>query len=362
VIDLFEQLMRGDIAAALTELRDQYDSGADPLIVLTDLAEFTHFVTRVKAVPTVAEDRSLPEAERLRGRALAAALSMRTLSRAWQMLFKGLAEVGGAAKPIAAAEMVLVRIAYAADLPTPDEVIRTLAKDTASAGGEPAPSRERARAPGGASPSPASRAELAPPPLAPPPRGVAQPSAAARATAPAREPRAALAADPAAPAPRPIASFVELIALAAERRDLTLKAALERDVRLVRFEDGKLEVALEPSASKALIGDLARKLGELTNRRWMVVLSAEQGEPPVRAQLQARQAELERGVQADPLVQSVLARFPGAEIVAVRSRAGEEGGLPPVAEADDALPEPANEDETSAFGAHARSDDIDDNA
>ncbi len=362
VIDLFEQLMRGDIAAALTELRDQYDSGADPLIVLTDLAEFTHFVTRVKAVPTVAEDRSLPEAERLRGRALAAALSMRTLSRAWQMLFKGLAEVGGAAKPIAAAEMVLVRIAYAADLPTPDEVIRTLAKDTASAGGEPAPSRERARPPGGASPSPASRAELAPPPLAPPPRGLSQPSAAARATAPVREPRAALAADPAAPAPRPIASFVELIALAAERRDLTLKAALERDVRLVRFEDGKLEVALEPSASKALIGDLARKLGELTNRRWMVVLSAEQGEPPVRAQLQARQAELERGVQADPLVQSVLARFPGAEIVAVRSRAGEEIGLPPVAEADDALPEPANEDETSAFGAHARSDDIDDDA
>jgi DNA polymerase-3 subunit gamma/tau len=273
------------------------------------------------------------------------------------MLFKGLAEVGGAAKPIAAAEMVLVRIAYAADLPTPDEMIRTLAKDTASTGGEPSPSRECARAPGGATPSPASRAELAPPP-----RGVSQPSAAARATAPAREPRAALAIDPAAPAPRPIASFVELIALAAERRDLTLKAALERDVRLVRFEDGKLEVALEPSASKALIGDLARKLGELTNRRWMVVLSAEQGESPVRAQLQARQAELERGVQADPLVQSVLARFPGAEIVAVRSRAGEEMGLPPVAEADDALPEPANEDETSAFGAHARSDDIDDNA
>lgn len=357
VIDLFEQLMRGDIAGALTELRDQYDSGADPLIVLTDLAEFTHFVTRVKAVPTVAEDRSLPEAERLRGRALAAALSMRTLSRAWQMLFRGLAEVGGAAKPIAAAEMVLVRIAYAADLPTPDEVIRTLAKDAASTGDEPAPSRERACQPGGAAPSPASRAELAPPP-----RGISHPAAAVRAVAPAREPRAALAADPAAPAPRPITSFAELIALAAERRDLTLKAALERDVRLVRFEDGKLEVALEPTASKALISDLARKLGELTNRRWMVALSTEQGEPPVRVQMQARQAELERGVQADPLVQSVLARFPGAEIVAVRPRAGEEMGLPPVAEAEDALPETANEDETSAFGTHGRSDDIDDDA
>ena len=173
VIDLFERLMQGDIAGALNELRDQYGSGADPLIVLNDLAEFTHFVTRVKAVPAVAEDRSLPEAERVRGRALAAALSMRTLSRTWQMLFKGLAEVDEAAKPIAAAEMVLVRIAYAADLPTPDEVIRALSKETAGAGAEASPPRERAQAPGGG--SQASRAELAAPE-----RGTARAAAAAR--------------------------------------------------------------------------------------------------------------------------------------------------------------------------------------
>ena len=126
VIDLFDALMRGDIAAALKELREQYDAGADPAVVLTDLAEFTHFVTRVKVVPAVADDRSLAEIERTRGRAFAAALSMRVLARTWQMLFKGLPEVQSAAKPIAAAEMVLVRIAYAADLPTPDEVVRSL--------------------------------------------------------------------------------------------------------------------------------------------------------------------------------------------------------------------------------------------
>ena len=127
VIDLFDALMKGDIAGALKELRDQYDAGADPAIVLTDLAEFTHFVTRVKVVPAVADDRSLAEIERTRGRAFAAALSMRVLSRTWQMLFKGIPEVQSAAKSIAAAEMVLVRIAYAADLPTPDELVRTLA-------------------------------------------------------------------------------------------------------------------------------------------------------------------------------------------------------------------------------------------
>src|SRR5712672_630411 len=126
VIDLFEALMRGDMAKALGELRDQYDSGADPAVVLSDLAEFTHFVTRVKVVPAVANDLSLAEAERTRGRTFAAQLSMRVLSRAWQMLFKGLSEVKEAGKPLAAAEMVLVRIAYAADLPTPDEVIRDI--------------------------------------------------------------------------------------------------------------------------------------------------------------------------------------------------------------------------------------------
>ena len=117
VIDLFEALMKGDIGRALDELRSQYDSGADPSVVLADLAEFTHFVTRVKIVPAVADDISLSESERSRGRAFATALSMRVLSRTWQMLLKGIAEVKDAARPIAAAEMVLVRIAYVADLP-----------------------------------------------------------------------------------------------------------------------------------------------------------------------------------------------------------------------------------------------------
>src|SRR6185503_6962311 len=113
VIDLFEALVKGDVAAVLKELRDQYDIGADPTVVLSDLAEFAHFVTRVKIVPAVADDISLGEAERKRGREFAAALSMRVLSRLWQMLLKGITEVQTAGKPIAAAEMVLVRIAYA---------------------------------------------------------------------------------------------------------------------------------------------------------------------------------------------------------------------------------------------------------
>src|SRR4029453_735078 len=139
-------------------------------------------------------------------------------------------------------------------------------------------------------------------------------------------PRSALATQPVGQPAPPSAEaqalvlnrFEDLIALATQKRDLGVKTALERDVRLVRCEDGKLEIKLEKSASSTLVNDLARKLSQWTNRRWMVVVSAEEGQPTIKAQNEARQVELKTGVQADPLVQAVLARFPGAEIVGVR--------------------------------------------
>ncbi|HEY4746612.1 MAG TPA: hypothetical protein VIH38_03575, partial [Steroidobacteraceae bacterium] len=362
VIDLFDALMRGDIAGALKELRDQYDSGADPAVVLTDLAEFTHFVTRVKVVPAVADDRSLAEIERTRGRAFAAALSMRVLARAWQMLFKGLPEVQSAAKPIAAAEMVLVRIAYAADLPTPDEVVRSLTSGEGAAAARPQA--------GGETAGPTARADAAR-------EGSREASREAPRDTSRGAPRAALAPAPqrqqpliqepvaqqadAAPdvaATTTLARFEDLIALAAERRDLQTKTALERDLRLVRFEPGRLEIALEPNASKALIGDLGRRISQWTGQRWMVVVSGEQGQPTVRSQIDARRAELERGVQADPLVKAVLARFPGAQIVAVRE--GLPDAPPPSIEGDVLPPEPPIDDDSSVFAEHLRPDDSND--
>ncbi|HEY7663859.1 MAG TPA: DNA polymerase III subunit gamma/tau [Xanthobacteraceae bacterium] len=310
VIDLFEALMRGDIAAALKELRAQYEIGADPAVVLTDLAEFTHFVTRVKVVPPVADDAALIEAERTRGRALAEKLSLRVLSRCWQMLVKGIAEVGAVGRPLAAAEMVLVRIAYAADLPTPEEVVRSL-----EGSGGPGRVPSHAGAPAAAPATSARRFEA--------PRVESSRASPRAALASASELVARLPdAEPeSAPPVLAVGGFDELIALAAHKRDLGVKSALERDVRLVRCEDGRLEVALEPSAAKTLVNDLARKFSQWTNRRWMVVVSGEAGQPTVKSQNEARQAELRSGVQADPLVQAVLARFPGAEIVDVRQGA-----------------------------------------
>jgi DNA polymerase-3 subunit gamma/tau len=333
VIDLFEALMKGDIAAVLKELREQYDIGADPSVVLADLADFTHFVTRVKIVPAVADDIALSESERTRGRAFATALSMRVLSRTWQMLLKGIAEVQAAGRPIAAAEMVLVRIAYAADLPTPDEALRALdnsSSATSSPGignGRPAPVA-----------APTASAATSVPQRYEPPRSAAQHGSAPTAG------RTPLARSPATNAPEPAATplvintFEELVALAAEKRDIQAKISLQRDVRLVHCENGRLEIALEPGAAKTLVNDLSRKFQQWTGRPWMVVVSSEQGAPTLKSQAEAREATLKHGVRSNPLVKAVLDRFPGAEIIGVRGQGEAPAEMAPPPPDEDAPP------------------------
>jgi DNA polymerase-3 subunit gamma/tau len=347
IVDLFESVMKGDTAAALKELREQYDIGADPAVVLTDLADFTHFVTRVKIVPAVADDVSLSEAERGRGRDFAAKLSMRILSRTWQMLLKGIAETQAAPKPIAAAEMVLARLAYAADLPTPDEALRSLAGDAGAgaasgsgAGGNGGGGGRASASLGGGGSVAAAGAAYAPRFEAP--RGAPRAALAQAPGAPVAQivpgvgqTDAAPAAKPAAPT-RAVASFDALIALAAEKRDISTKMALERDVRLVRFEDGQLEVSLERTANRSLIPELQSKLSAWTGRRWVVIVSSQQGEATRYDQAREREAELKHGVRSDPLVQAVLSRFPGAEIIGV-SQPNEEPSeaiLPPPEESE----------------------------
>jgi len=321
VIDLFDSLVRGDIASAFKEFREQYDTGADPIVVLSDLAEFVNFVTRVKIVPATADNVAFGETERLRARDFAAKISMRVLSRMWQMLLKGITEAQAATRPAAAAEMVLVRIAYVADMPTPDEAIRMLDQN------------------GGASPvvtgSAAPRSAPAPVASMPSsPRATAAPRSGAEAAA--RPQMIAPTSDAqASPAALRISSFPELVALAGEKRDLLTKAALEADVRLVRIEDGRLEVTMERSAARTLINDLSRKLEQWTGRRWAVVVSNEAGQPTLREQNEAQKNERERAAESDPRVQEVLARFPGAKVVEVRKLAPE----PP--ESDPSIEDPA---------------------
>ena len=288
--------MRGDMARSFAILRAQYDAGADPAVVLGDLASFTHIVTRLKLIPDAARDPALTEVERSRGAAFAGALSVRSLSRAWQILLKGIPEVQAANWPVAAAEMVLVRLAYAADLPTPDEALRAL-RD-----GMPLPAGGQSPSTAPRSPGPSANLALACAQAMPQPRPAPAPESA-----------------PAIRLPR----FEDVVAMAGEQREIVLKAALERDVRLVRCEEGTIEFNLAEGGSRTLANDLARSLQAWTGTRWVVALSAEPGAPTLHEQARAAERERKQGAATHPLVQAVLTRFPGAQIVDVRERAGE---------------------------------------
>ncbi|MEQ8268486.1 MAG: DNA polymerase III subunit gamma/tau [Parvibaculum sp.] len=292
VFDLFDLLMKGDIGGALTELRAQYDVGADPAVVLSDLAELTHWLTRLKLVEGASDDVAMSETERVRGREMAERLPIRVLSRVWQMLLKGLAEVQGAARPIAAAEMVLVRLAYVADGPSPEELV-----DQLKSGGGSAPAPSRASAP----PSDGPRAQL---------RSV---------SALRSEPRPAVHAVASAPA-MAFNRFEDVVALVAKDRDIRLKHALEAGVRLVSFEPGRIEIALLEGTPSGIASELSDRLSKASGTRWFVsvVRNIAEAAPTLREQAKTREDKAKENARADPLVKAALAVFPDAEIVDVR--------------------------------------------
>ncbi len=299
IIDLFEALMRGETAEALKLFRGQYDLGADPVAVLSDLAEFSHLLTRFKIVPAALEDTSLVEAERSRGKELSERLSIRVLSRAWQMLSRGIAETAASGKPAQAAEMLLVRLAYAADLPTPDEAIRMLRDGNGNAPGV-TPGN------GGGASSGAPRMQMA--------QGGA--NAVGR---PASRPAAAPDNAP------KLQSLEDVYALAQEKRDLVVQTMLKDYARLIRIEDGKIEISLDEGARANFAGDLGAKLTQWTGRRWFVAVnSRERGGETLKEKNDKLQNQMKADVRSHPTVQAVLNAFPGAEIVEVRRRAAPE--------------------------------------
>ena len=232
--------------------------------------------------------------------AFAQRLSVRTLSRTWQILLKGIPEVQASNRPVAAAEMVLVRLAYAADLPTPDEALRAL--------------KDGAPLPGSAPGTPASPPHSAP----------SRPSGnLALATS---QPQAQVQTRPQPEEAQPLVRlrrFEDVVALAGEQREIVLKAALERDVRLVRFEEGRIEFNLTEGGNRTLANDLSRALQTWTGQRWVVALSLEPGAPTLHEQAQQAARERKEGAATHPLVQAVLSKFPGAQIVDVRDRAAQ---------------------------------------
>ena len=308
VLDLFEKVMGGAIADALKDLGELYDHGADPLAVMQDLLEVVHFLTRVKVAPDAEGffDGSSKEAKR--AAEMAGKLSMASLTRAWSLLLKGLFEVRDAARPVAACEMALIRLAYASELPPTDKLVRDL-MDGERTQGPLSPSGGEGKGEGAR-----PRASI---PLTP----TLSPRTGERETA--------LQAAPNQTTPAPtLRTLEDIAALAQSNGAPVLKVHIENDVHLVSLEPGRLEFRPGPRAPRTLAADLAQKLKEWSGVRWVVTLASEGGALTLAEQKRAAKAARHERVLQEPLVRAVMDRFPGAEIVAVRDIAADEVAAP----------------------------------
>ena len=309
IFDLLEHLFRGEAGTALKAFGALHHDGADPVQVLGDLAEAVHVTARVKTVGAEVAGETLSAEEKRRAGALAERLSVPLLSRAWQMLLKGLDEAAEAPNPLSAAEMVLIRIAYTADLPAPDELMRTL--------GPPRPGAARgpAKAESPRDGAPVAEAEM-------PPSYAAVDEVFEQDLGLDLDDGREFAGDYTADTglsdqPR---SFDDVIALAGARRDLKLKNQLEEHVSLVKFDAaaGSIDLFLLPGAPPELANELREKLNRWTGRRWVVVLSKEPGAPATGPERRRREAEEIAKLKGHPAVAAVLAEFPDAKIAGIR--------------------------------------------
>ena len=304
VFDIFEALMGGRTAEALEGLGTLYNSGADPLSVLQDLLELSHWITRVKLVPKAADDPSVSELERVRGQEMAGKLGVAALSRAWQMLLKGVGEVQRAPSVMPATEMVLIRLAHAADMPPPGDIIKKLESEAAAAPTSAPPAGNSAPDTSGGGGAQAVAA------------GNAQSAAAPKPESQAPVPEQALA--PAAPADPE--SFRALVDLFAGKREMTLRNHLYANVHLVSYEPGRLEFRPGESAPSDLPGQVLNRLREWFGTHWQVSVSREPGEATLAEQDKVAETAAYEQAAEHPVVRAALEAFPGAKIERVVTR------------------------------------------
>ncbi len=299
VFDILEAVMNADLPLAMARMAEGHERGAEPLTIMQDLLEQTHMLTRFAAIPALREDAGIPENERVRGAALAARLSVPMLTRAWQMLLKGLEEVMAAPDRRAAAEMVLIRLAHVAEQPTPGDILKRLESGgSASAGG------------GAAAPSGGSGGMRAQ----------------------ANGPVVAMAAP--APLPQPKA-WREIAALASAANQALLHAHLLHDVHPVRVAPGQVEIRVRPQAPRDLGAQLKALLEDKTGNRWTVALSNAEGEPTLAEQSRMAETDRRAAAQSHPIVQAILLAFPGAQLDAVRDDSVDAYGLKPIVTEDE---------------------------
>jgi DNA polymerase-3 subunit gamma/tau len=316
VLDLFDMILKGQAADALQELSGQYADGADPMAILRDLAEIAHWVSVIKITPDAAEDPTVSPDERTRGIAMADALAMRVLTRLWQMLLKALEEVAMAPNAMMAAEMAIIRLTHVADLPSVEDLVRKLDKETPPSGG-----------PGGGGPraAPAVNTAVQSSAVTATHSSPSGPSASAGGAVLAVANDEALAHYP---------TFEHIVELIRRHRDVKLLVEVETGVRLAAYQPGRIEFVPAKGAPHDLAQRLGSRLQAWTGNRWAVTLVNEGGGETIAEVRDIETNALRDKAQAHPLVQAVLMKFPGARITDIRTPKARE------AEAElEALPE-----------------------
>ncbi len=335
VLDLFEQIMKGEIGDALKTLRSQYDSGADPVVVINDLLEVSHWLTRLKVTPDTGVDTLVSEAEKELGGKMAASLGMPHLTRAWQMLMKGLGEVRMAPSPIAAAEMVLIRMAYASGLPSPADLVKKLQNAPTSAPGSmPAAAPASGASVGGPSAS------------APQPQ---QMQAPAQRSADVVALRADTTGDhPKHPMP---VSFEKMVALFQAEKEGILATVLTDHVRLVDYKPGSFTITTTGRTPNDFVMRSKQCLKAWTGTDWAISINndAVEATSTLKEQHDARDQKRREETLEDPAVKALLEVFPEARLLAVRDRRSLDEQIEEAAAAEDGLTYDDGEDDKSEF-------------
>ena len=297
VVSLFEEINKGNIKEALDLFNKQYAVGADPVIVLQDLLDLTHWITRVKIAPELADDPSMAQNERERAEAMSKGLSMGVLTRTWQLLLKGISETMTAPSAKQAAEMVLIRLAYAAELPPPADLVKSLRSGNAPA------------VPSAASSAPAPGGNWG---------GVKAVSNALPAVQSVAEPVGTPVFD----------SLADIVAYAYKKKEMLFAFHLEKCVSLVSFEQGRIEFYPTEETPASLAMEMSQKLQEWTGKPWLVSVVGKQGGQTLYQEAKAKEENLRREMTKNPLVATVIRLFPGAKIDTIRMQKDEEADNP----------------------------------
>ena len=314
VLDLFEFIMRGQAKEALNELGSQYSDGADPIGVIRDLAEVTHWVSIIKITPDAADDPTVSPDEKTRGQAFSQSLSMRILTRTWQLLLKALEEISSAPNPMMAAEMAVIRITHVSDLPSPEELVKKLTSTHSESEGV-----KKGNSGGSVSNTTSSNFK---------------PTQQTETRPIKNEGNTALALDTET-LDLQYPTFESVLEIIRKFRDMKLLIDVENSVRLSSYVPGRIEFTPTENAPK----DLAQRLGQLlqnwTGFRWAITVVGNCSGETIQEQRNAKDATLKREAKLHPFVKTVFDNFPKASIIEIKSQAeivaeAEKTGLPEI--------------------------------